>query len=104
MPAEEIKPCPFCGSSNIGFIFYDKPLSNCMDCGAEGPINFEGWLDEDCMKAAWNRRADTVEYGATSTNKESAKSLCWSCRRWNTHCFVPVNAIVVTCDLHGSVA
>ena len=52
----ELKPCPFCGSSNVAI---NAPFGVacyviCRDCGA---MTAWGESDEEVNKA-WNRRAD----------------------------------------------
>ena len=65
MPAEELKSCPFCGSTSVGYhqsysksktsIFYYH-FYKCSNCGASAK-------GSDQFKALenWNRRADTME-------------------------------------------
>ena len=56
---EELKPCPFCGSENVG-IMTMFPLRNdliayyakCFNCGARTAA----LLDEQLAIEAWNRR------------------------------------------------
>lgn len=45
----KLKPCPFCRSTNLGYM---KGLVQCLNCNASGPDSY------DNMKAieAWNRR------------------------------------------------
>jgi Lar family restriction alleviation protein len=57
----ELKPCPFCGSKEVGVvetaygnyanIFY---FAHCSDCGART----KSFRDGDDAEEAWNRRAD----------------------------------------------
>lgn len=54
------KPCPFCGSGNIGIDFYfneEWHFSYCRDCGANGPEQ----PTELLAALAWNRRAGDEE-------------------------------------------
>jgi Lar family restriction alleviation protein len=65
MPAEELKSCPFCGSTSVSYsqsfaksktsIFYYH-FYKCSNCGAssKGPDQFKALEN-------WNRRADTME-------------------------------------------
>ena len=59
--APKLKPCPFCGSTNIG---YAKLSHVCLECGAmAGPIlvdkeTQEGW---EKLDAAWNNRTDIAD-------------------------------------------
>ena len=73
--SEELKPCPFCGSTNIGY----ATLSHvCLECGAmAGPIlvnkeTQEGW---EKLDAAWNTRAAETEYVRKDISDELAKAL-----------------------------
>ena len=64
--ARELKPCPFCGCSNInivahpgagrGMIHHGETFYSigCYECGGEVPARYR----EDILIAAWNRRAD----------------------------------------------
>lgn len=76
----KIKPCPFCGSKNIGYstkkrnaIGYSYYVVSmyCKDCGAYGPTvltehfdhyDYDNWVDKDkdpCKEQAincWNKR------------------------------------------------
>jgi Lar family restriction alleviation protein len=51
---EELKPCPFCGGSNVSTYEVKGSYSTlCVGCGGEGP-------EEDSEAeaiAAWNRRS-----------------------------------------------
>lgn len=52
--SDELKPCPFCGSSNIGTHHSGPPedrfsYRQCKDCTAMGP--------DDCEGLNWNTRA-----------------------------------------------
>lgn len=46
--SEQLKPCPFCGGSNLGGF----GGAACLDCGGEGPDA----CGEDEAIAAWNHR------------------------------------------------
>jgi Lar family restriction alleviation protein len=67
----DLKPCPFCGSTNIssgeslnGHMGNYSKQTACEDCGAlgpEAPVTLEqarGPVGDDLADAAWNRRAD----------------------------------------------
>jgi Lar family restriction alleviation protein len=50
----ELKPCPFCGSSDVHIVAGDKcdEWGTCVNCGADGPFR-----DTEAQAiAAWNRR------------------------------------------------
>ena len=53
---QELVPCPFCGSSKVGFYehVYAKDFSViCQSCGAEGPSR----PTHDEARNLWNERA-----------------------------------------------
>lgn len=52
---EELKPCPFCGSSNVTMHELNpNSYARCRGCGAEGGLRDS----HDKAADAWNRRAD----------------------------------------------
>ena len=63
---EELRPCPFCGSTNLNWYFYDvdnlnnpfDPCIKCTDCGLMvkfyGKRQFTKGMDD--IRNAWNRR------------------------------------------------
>lgn len=61
----ELKPCPFCGSTDVEpMIVFDGPpdfiVSVCKGCGARGPEAPDGktYIHEpEAAVAAWNSRA-----------------------------------------------
>jgi len=55
--SEELKPCPFCGSTNLGFLSLFAWEVQCNLCLAEGP---KADTREEAI-AAWNRRANEGE-------------------------------------------
>uniref|UniRef100_UPI00384A9857 Lar family restriction alleviation protein n=2 Tax=Acidithiobacillus thiooxidans TaxID=930 RepID=UPI00384A9857 len=46
-----VNPCPFCGSSNLGFLSLFDWEALCQDCLAEGPKK----EDREAAIEAWNR-------------------------------------------------
>jgi Lar family restriction alleviation protein len=57
MPAEEnLKPCPFCGSSNVKYAEIRNSVV-CDDCECFGPSHS---LESHCVRY-WNRRAEIKE-------------------------------------------
>lgn len=55
---EELKPCPFCGSSNV--VLYEmnpNSYARCRGCGAEGSLR----SSHDEAAAAWDSRTDAKE-------------------------------------------
>ena len=55
---EELKPCPFCGSSNVTMHELNpNSYARCRGCGAEGGLRDS----HDKAADAWNRRADAKE-------------------------------------------
>jgi Lar family restriction alleviation protein len=64
----ELKPCPFCGGTNIEVAFYNRPCVVCLTCDANGPS--AQWLNpvldhknevEEKAKELWNWRTDPVD-------------------------------------------
>lgn len=57
MPTNEpLKPCPFCGSTEI---IFDYPCMKCRACAAEGPYHSDKNIGETSESAArrwWNQR------------------------------------------------
>lgn len=54
---EKLKPCPFCGSTNVEISPYGGAKAvACMDCFCRSEI-FEGENTKEKAIAAWNRRA-----------------------------------------------
>lgn len=51
--AEDLKPCPFCGSNKIATGSGSAYHAYCLHCRARGPIR---WDRKDAIPA-WNRRA-----------------------------------------------
>ena len=53
--SEELKPCPFCGATNIEPDYVNVPYGlECKSCGASGPPDSQ--QDPDEAIAAWNQR------------------------------------------------
>lgn len=53
-PAQQLEPCPFCGSSDVhvgGMI----PWVECADCGACGPVA-QPVAENEIAERLWNRR------------------------------------------------
>lgn len=62
MTDNELKPCPFCGSSKVGceVVFIARAwVAGCYDCGAQTGRP-EG-QERDAAVAAWNRRVSGEE-------------------------------------------
>mgnify|MGYP001461255838 CR=1 FL=1 len=55
----ELKPCPFCGTSNCEIVSngHDSQFVECMFCGASGPAH----ENHDETTEAWNRRAQPAQ-------------------------------------------
>lgn len=55
---EELKPCPFCGSSSVTmYELHPSSYARCRACGAEGSLCYS----PDEAAAAWNRRVKAKE-------------------------------------------
>ena len=55
--SEDLKPCPFCGSTDLHMQDVDRFLQ-CYNCDATGPWHIDQTEAE--AVAAWNRRADPI--------------------------------------------
>lgn len=56
MMSEELKPCPFCGSTDLGYIkLIDHSATQCLQCRAIGPNE-----KTDGSNDGWNRRVKYV--------------------------------------------
>lgn len=95
MAAEEMNednvfllPCPFCGGmpSIQGSV---RKWVACLDCGAETK-RADDWPS---VVEWWNRRPNTVETGATSTNSESVQ-----CQHLNRECRLVPSLKVQHCN------
>lgn len=58
-----MKPCPFCGSDDVGYSYGQHPDGHelsfiaCGGCGAHGPVRtYANEWDDDESAAAWNKR------------------------------------------------
>lgn len=62
-----MKPCPFCGSDDVGYAYGTHPdgrelsFISCSVCCARGPVRtYAGVWDDDESAAAWDTRAVAV--------------------------------------------
>ena len=64
----ELKPCPFCGTSNCEIVSngHDSQFVECMFCGASGPAH----ENHDETTEAWNRRAQPAQAVPVLTDAE----------------------------------
>lgn len=62
--SENLKPCPWCGSSDTEI---SANVVECMDCGASGPRQEmpEILCDRNIAIEAWNRRHQEQETSST---------------------------------------
>ena len=58
-----MKPCPFCGSDDVGYGYGTRPdgrelaMIACSNCGANGPVRtYESGGDDDEAEASWDKR------------------------------------------------
>lgn len=58
-----MKPCPFCGSQDVGYSYgkhpdgHDLSFIACDGCGAHGPARtYANEWDDDESAAAWDKR------------------------------------------------
>jgi len=62
---DELKPCPFCGNTNLYLYYYDMddrcnpfdPCVRCYDCGTIFKFRYGGGCNLDDIQKVWNRRA-----------------------------------------------
>ena len=59
---KKLKPCPFCGSSDVHYYYYksEKQFYNLhiMCAGCNAYFISAGAVNDDDLIAAWNKRAD----------------------------------------------
>lgn len=56
----ELKPCPFCGSDDLRYMFYGgSTVIHCAGCGIDGPVG----ADDDEAVEKWNCRAEVKNDG-----------------------------------------
>jgi Lar family restriction alleviation protein len=66
-----MKPCPFCGSDDVGYSYRKHPdghemaMVACGHCGANGPVRtyLSEW-DDDEAEASWDKRHNVELTGA----------------------------------------
>ena len=82
MREKNIRPCPFCGgAAGISMTFTDDGgpsyVVQCVDCGAQGPIN---WYEIDAIHD-WNDRVDKPNHteGEPEMKKEIKIKACPFC-------------------------
>ena len=65
MVVHDRKPCPFCGEKEflavrvMHSIIWKAKIA-CQDCGAEGPVHFDGEGQESAIDGAWYLWNDRV--------------------------------------------
>ena len=77
-----MKPCPFCGSENVGYSYGAHPdgrelsFISCSDCGARGPARTYLCLaDDDESEGAWDTRHNVQAQGRCAA---LSRSVPWS--------------------------
>ena len=88
-----MKPCPFCGSENVGYSYGAHPdgrelsFISCSDCGARGPARTYLCLaDDDESEGAWDTRHNVQAQGRCAA---LSRSVPWSAGvgvRFLKHC------------------
>lgn len=69
--SEELKPCPFCGGSDLTILPNEQDHSHvhCNDCMAKGPV-VDQVADWTRPHTAWNRRAEQSDNAALRADVE----------------------------------
>lgn len=66
---DHLLPCPFCGSTNLRYVFTgSQGYIECNECGTEGPCDeraADPRCDIEAAQAAWNRRTQPESKGLT---------------------------------------
>jgi len=83
--SEELKPCPFCGGTNIVlFKIRDGKRVGCADCGAAARQTFHGPNGDTDQRAAsrWNTRAPAGGWRPIATAPRDGSDIigCWKTR------------------------
>ena len=65
-----MKPCPFCGSDDVGYGYRTRPdgrelaMISCSNCGANGPTRtYASQWDDDEAEASWDKRHNVQAQG-----------------------------------------
>src|SRR5574337_783871 len=65
-----MKPCPFCGSDDVGYSYREHPDGRelsfiaCGNCGASGPVRTYACIaDDDESEAAWDKSDNAIAQG-----------------------------------------
>jgi len=77
--ALKLKPCPFCGSTDIDS---GRPWVSCNGCRCEGPYD-TSHSDEDANRL-WNTRADLPATDEQAFANEKVKALVEALQYYNT--------------------
>ena len=84
--SDDLKPCPFCGSSNVvSETTITDGAAWCFDCRAKIVREHENLYTEDGRALAidaWNSRAEKAERGAAVTVRQAAKVLLDASGDW----------------------
>jgi Lar family restriction alleviation protein len=80
--SDQLKPCPHCGSTNVGLPFDDRECAwvTCRDCECDGPL-VKGGFDNAKAIEGWNRRTPTPCPHCRSTNNAPDSLKCDDCGR-----------------------
>ena len=84
MRAEKLKPCPFCGSTEVSLSTYqnmvgevDAKFGECHNCAARGPETEPSDMSDKNATSLWNnRRSDIVETAQQPNNTQSTQLPC----------------------------
>ena len=77
-----MKPCPFCGSKDVGYAYRMHPdgrdlaMIACGNCGSSGPVRtYASQWDDDVAEASWDERHNVQAQGRCAA---LSRSVPWS--------------------------
>lgn len=100
MSEERLKPCPFCGSKDVGYEYEHDDYISCRVCNCYGPdFNSVKWNDRSTIINSWNPITETPEYDreVIIEYENGAHELF---NFWGTSWPELVTAIAQNCSIH----
>ena len=88
-----MKPCPFCGSDDVGYGYRTRPdgrelaMISCSNCGANGPTRtYASQWDDDEAEASWDKRHNAQAHRKNRRSEAKAgfsgAAPCWADSLW----------------------